>query len=47
MSTNTEGITENYTTDNYSQYAAVYNLIEAHNSLDFIDPNQVIDNKLH
>ena len=30
----------------YTQYAAVYNLIESHNSLEFINPNQVIDNKI-
>ncbi len=32
--------------NNYSQYAAVYNLIEAHNSLDFIAPQHIIDNKV-
>lgn len=32
--------------NNYSQYAAAYNLIEAHNSLDFIEPSQVIENKV-
>lgn len=32
--------------NNYSQYAAVYNLIEAHNSLDFIQPSQIIENKI-
>ncbi len=32
--------------NNYSQYAAVYNLIEAHNSLDFIAPQHIIDNKI-
>lgn len=32
--------------NNYPQYAAVYNLIESHNSLDFIEPSQVIDNKI-
>ena len=32
--------------NNYSQYAAVYNLIEAHHSLDFIDPQHIIDNKV-
>jgi hypothetical protein len=31
---------------NYSQYAAVSNLIEAHGSLEFIEPSQVIDNKV-
>jgi hypothetical protein len=30
----------------YTQYAAVYNLIESHNSLEFINPNQVVDNKI-
>jgi len=32
--------------NNYLQYAAVFNLIEAHNSLEFIEPSQVIDNKV-
>ena len=32
--------------NNYKQYAAVYNLIEAHNSLDFTEPQQIIDNKV-
>ena len=32
--------------NNYTQYAAVYNLIEAHNSLDFIEPQHIIDNKV-
>lgn len=32
--------------NHYKQYAAAYNLIEAHNSLDFIEPNQVIENKV-
>ncbi len=32
--------------NNYSQYAAVYNLIEAHNSLEFVTPQQIIDNKV-
>ena len=31
---------------NYSQYAAASNLIEAHDSLEFIEPSQVIDNKV-
>lgn len=31
---------------NYSQLAAVSNLIEAHGSLEFIEPSQVIDNKV-
>ena len=31
---------------NYPQYAAAYHLIEAHNSLDFIEPQQVIENKI-
>ena len=30
----------------YAQYAAIYNLIEAHNSLEFIEPKQTIDNKI-
>jgi hypothetical protein len=32
--------------NNYSQYAAVSNLIEAHGSLEFIEPSQIIDNKI-
>jgi len=32
--------------NNYSQHAAVYNLIEAHNSLEFIAPQQIIENKI-
>ena len=32
--------------NHYPQYAAVYNLIESHNSLEFIEPSQVIDNKV-
>jgi hypothetical protein len=32
--------------NNYSQYAAASNLIEAHGSLEFIEPSQVIDNKV-
>ena len=32
--------------NNYSQYAAAYNLIEAHSSLEFIEPSQVIENKI-
>ena len=32
--------------NNYPQYAAAYHLIEAHNSLDFIEPQQVIENKV-
>jgi hypothetical protein len=32
--------------NHYSQYAAIYNLIEAHNSLEFIEPQQIIDNKI-
>ncbi len=47
-------IRENYNIDeffkakinNYSQYAAIYNLIEANNSSEFIEPNQIIDNKV-
>ena len=31
---------------NYAQYAAIYSLIEAHNSLDFIEPQQVVNNKV-
>ena len=29
--------------NNYTQYAAVYNLIESHNSLEFTDPQHIID----
>jgi hypothetical protein len=32
--------------NNYTQYAAVYNLIEAYNSLEFTDPQHIIDNKI-
>jgi len=32
--------------NNYKQYAAVANLIESHNSLNFIDPQYIIDNKV-
>jgi hypothetical protein len=32
--------------NNYSQYAAAYNLVEAHNSLEFVEPSQVIENKV-
>ena len=32
--------------NNYSQYAAAFNLIEAHSSLEFIEPSQVIENKV-
>lgn len=32
--------------NNYTQYAAVYNLIEAHNSTEFIEPSDVVDNKV-
>jgi hypothetical protein len=32
--------------NHYPQYAAAYNLIESHNSLEFIEPSQVIDNKV-
>jgi hypothetical protein len=32
--------------NNYSQHAAVYNLIEAHNSLEFVAPQHIIDNKI-
>jgi hypothetical protein len=30
----------------YKEYAAVYNLIEAHNSLEFTEPQHIIDNKV-
>lgn len=32
--------------NHYPQYAAIYSLIESHNSLEFIEPSQVIDNKV-
>jgi len=32
--------------NNYKQLAAVYNLIEAHNSSDFVEPQHLIDNKI-
>ena len=32
--------------NNYSQYAAAFNLIEAHNSLEFVEPSHVIENKV-
>jgi hypothetical protein len=32
--------------NNYAQYAAAYSLIEAHNSLEFVEPTQVIENKV-
>ena len=32
--------------NNYTQYAAAYNLIEAHNSLEFVEPSHVIENKV-
>ena len=32
--------------NHYKQYAAAYNLIEAHNSLEFVEPAQVIENKV-
>lgn len=32
--------------NNYTQHAAVYNLIEAHNSLEFIAPQHIIENKI-
>jgi hypothetical protein len=32
--------------NHYPQYAAAYNLIEAHNSSEFVDPSYVIDNKI-
>jgi hypothetical protein len=30
----------------YTQYAAIYNLVESHNSSEFIEPNQIINNKI-
>jgi hypothetical protein len=32
--------------NHYPQYAAAYNLIEAHNASEFIDPSYIIDNKI-
>lgn len=32
--------------NNYPQYAAAYKLMEAHNSLEFVEPSEVIDNKI-
>jgi hypothetical protein len=32
--------------NNYKQYAAAFNLIESHNSLEFTAPQQIIDNKI-
>jgi hypothetical protein len=32
--------------NHYTEYAAIYNLIEAHNSTEFIEPTQIIDNKV-
>jgi hypothetical protein len=32
--------------NHYTEYAAIYNLIEAHNSTEFIEPIQIIDNKV-
>jgi hypothetical protein len=32
--------------NNYTQYAAAYSLIEAHNSLEFVEPSHVIENKI-
>jgi hypothetical protein len=32
--------------NNYSQYAAAYNLIESHNSIEFIEPSDVVENKV-
>jgi hypothetical protein len=32
--------------NNYSQYAAAYNLIEAHNTSEFINPTDVVENKV-
>lgn len=31
--------------DNYPQYAAIYNLIESHNSKDFFEPTKLIENR--
>lgn len=31
--------------NHYKEYASIYNLLEAHNSKDFIEPSQVIENK--
>ena len=49
-----KGIREQYDIDeffkakinNYSQYAAAYNLIEAHNTKEFIDPTGIVENKV-
>lgn len=46
-------IKENYNTEeflktkinHYKEYASIYNLLEAHNSKEFIEPQQVIENK--
>jgi hypothetical protein len=32
--------------NNYSQYAAAYNLIEAHNTTEFIEPSDIVENKV-
>lgn len=32
--------------NNYKQYAAAYNLIEAKNTSEFVDPTQIVENKL-
>jgi hypothetical protein len=32
--------------NNYSQYAAAYNLIEAHNTSEFINPADIVENKV-
>ena len=32
--------------NHYKQYAAAFNLIEAHNSLEFTEPQHIIDNKI-
>ena len=32
--------------NHYKEYAAIYNLIEAHNSLEFVEPQHIIDNKV-
>jgi len=31
--------------NHYKEYASIYNLLEAHNSTEFIEPSQVIENK--
>lgn len=32
--------------NNYSQYAAAYSLIEAHNTTEFIEPSDIVENKV-